>query len=134
MVSAEIVDIRYDKPHTEDGPNPPRGDDGNYRQTVTATSNCGSNTAMLEGWLFTSSCRTVTIKSLSYDDGNDQVTLVLYPVWDNPAPPEDVDCAGAKYHYRIQLTAQSTRLGEIRVVYQWPDKKNPSRFAIPSDC
>ncbi|WP_458210244.1 hypothetical protein [Haladaptatus sp. NG-SE-30] len=125
--------MRYDKPQQDDGSTPPRGDDGNYRQTVTATFDCAEKTVLVEGWLFTNSCRRVTIKSYSYDEGNDRLRLVLYPKWDDPKPPEKVDCAGAKYHYRIRVTARNTLPGEIRVVYEWPDGAQPTRFPVPND-
>lgn len=130
---AEIIEVRYAKQPQTDGATPPRGDDGNYRQTVTATFDCAEKTILVDGWLFTSSCRRVTIKSRSYDEADDRLTLVLFPKWDDPKPPEKVDCAGAKYHYRIQVTAQNTLPGEIRVVYEWPDGEQPTRFTVPND-
>ena len=133
--SAKIVDVRYDKPHESESPTPPRGDDGNYQQTVSATFDCTTDGAMLEGWLFTSSCRTVSIDSLSYDEDTDRVTLVLYPKWDDPEPPEEVDCAGAKYYYRIRLEAKETLPAEIRTVYQSPDKQNTLEITMANnDC
>lgn len=131
--TAEIIEVRFDKPQQDEGPTPPRGDDGNYRQTVTATFHCAEKTAHLEGWMFTSSCRKVTIKSRSYDEAEDRATLVLFPEWDDPKSPEKVDCAGAKYHYKIRVTARNTLPGEIRIVYEWPDGAEPTRFTVPND-
>lgn len=132
--TAEIVDVRYHKQRTDDHPTPPKGNDGNYQETVTASTDCGANTATLAGWLFTSSCRTATIKSVSYDGDTDHLTLVLYPAWDNQKPPAAIDCAGAKYYYQIRLEAERALPGAISVRYQWPGGRGPLRFTLPINC
>lgn len=135
-LSAEIIEVRskYDEPRGE-RPTPPGGDKGNPRQAVTATFDCDNKTALLDGWLFTSSCRTIVVRSLSYNGSHDRATLVLFPKWNSSRPPEEVDCLGAKYNYQIRLTAQNTLPGKVRVVYEWPEgtAKEPAQFAITSD-
>ncbi len=133
MLSAKIIKVRYDKPQQNDGPTPPRDDNGDYRETATATFDCTNKTALLTGWLFTSSCRTVHIKSLSYNEEKDRAVLVLYPKWDNPKSPKQVNCAGAKYNYQIRLKTKNSLPGEIHVVYKRPKGKDSTQFTISND-
>lgn len=134
--SAEIIDTSIDKPYTDEKPTPPKGDNGRYKQTATATFHCDSNTATIEGWLHTSSCRTIAIESLSFDEETNRVTLTLYPEWDVTDPPEEVACAGAKYHYRIRLKLRDLFPAEVHVKYRWPDekKKKPFETTILNNC
>lgn len=137
-VSAELVELRFDKPHKDDTPTPPTDEDGNYRQTVTANFDCADRSVLLDGWIHSNTCRTIIIKSASYDEERHRATVVLYPKWDNPKPPESVDCGGAKYNYRIRLKVDHSLPQEVRVLYEWPDGKspngeNPLQFTLSND-
>jgi hypothetical protein len=100
---------------------------GENEESVSLSGDCGARSTTLERWFSTSSCRTVAVRSLRYDETERRAELVLYPRWTESEPPEEVDCAGASYRYQIELRAQDRSPTEVRVVYERADEGSPKQ-------
>jgi hypothetical protein len=122
-LSATVTTVTYD------------GTAGETEERVSLSVDCDARSATLGGWFSTSSCRTVAIRSLRYDDAERRAELVLYPRWTESDSPDTVDCAGASYRYRIELEAREHLPTAADVVYERAGGGPPTRFtARDSGC
>lgn len=122
-LSATVTNVSYD------------GTAGENEESVSLSGDCTSQSATLSGWFSTSSCRTVAIRALQYNNTERYAKLVLYPRWANSESPESVDCAGASYQYQVELTAQEHLPTDIQVIYERPDERASTDFTVQiSEC
>lgn len=104
-------------------------------ETVTASFDCATATATLDGRLSTSSCRTVALGAFSVDPAANTARLAVVPQWDESSPPERTDCAGVTYAYRVRFEAATPDAlpREITVVHELV-RGDGRRFSVVSDC
>lgn len=103
------------------------------RPTVSGSFDCTAKTATIDGWLSTSSCRTVAIREVRDDGTADRLTVELFDRWDQTVEPEEVDCAGVTYNYRLRVKAREGLPGELRIVHRSHREEPPERFTVTND-
>lgn len=122
-LTANVTTVTYD------------GTAGENEESVSLSVDCDAQSATLNGWFSTSSCRTIAIRSLQYDTAERRAELVLYPRWSESEPPEKVDCAGASYRYQVELQAQDQLPTDLSVVYERADDKSSTQSTVRnSEC
>ncbi len=103
-------------------------------ESVSATTNCDTKTTELTGWFRPPiGCHEMVLRSLEYNQTEDRATIVLSSKWGDSRSPDEVDCGGATFKYKITLSSETAFLGAIRVVYQTPDGEQANAFDLQTD-
>lgn len=103
-------------------------------ESVSATTNCDTKTTVLTGWFRPpTGCHEMVLKSFEYNPTEDKGTIVLSSKWGESRSPEEVDCGGVTFKYKIALTSETAMPGAIRVVYQTPDGEQANAFRLQTD-
>lgn len=103
------------------------------RPPVSGTFDCTAKTVSLDGWLSTSSCRTVAIQSVGYDGSANRLTIVLFDKWDASSDPEEITCTGVTYTYKIRVEARDALQAELRIIHRTHWDEPPRRFTVTND-
>lgn len=100
-------------------------------ESVSATTNCETKTTELTGWLRPpTGCHEMVLRSLEYNQTEDRATIVLSSKWGDSRSPNEVDCGGVTFKYKITLISETAIPEAIRVVYQTPDGEQANAFDL----
>lgn len=111
-----------------------RSPDSDGELEASVTFDCASNTAVVDGWMGTSGCRTVAIESLNYDERLDRLSLVLIDEWNAKSDPGEVQCDAAVYDYEVRVDTEDTLPAEIHLAHDLRLSDTSSELTVDRDC
>ena len=103
-------------------------------ESVSATTNCDTKTTELTGWFRPpTGCHEMVLKSFEYNQTEDRATIVLSSKWGESRPPDEVDCGGVTFKYKLTLTSETAIPETIRVVYRTPEGEQANAFDLQTE-
>ncbi len=103
-------------------------------ESVSATTNCKTKTTELTGWFRPpTGCHEMVLKSFEFNQTEDRATIVLSSKWGSSRSPDEVDCGGVTFKYKLTLTSETAIPETIQVVYQTPDGEQAIAFELQTE-